>query len=58
MIGIEFEESAKEIRNKLLFEQKVFTGAAGTNVIRLLPPLTLSKKEVDIFIQRFKEALK
>ena len=39
MIGIEFEEPIKEIRSKLLFEQKVFTGVAGTNTIRLLPPL-------------------
>ena len=38
MIGIEFEEPIKEIRSKLLFEQKVFTGVAGTNTIRLLPP--------------------
>ena len=57
MIGIEFEESAKDIRSRLLFEQKVFTGAAGTNTIRLLPPLSLSKAEADIFIERFKKAL-
>ena len=34
MIGIEFEESIKEVRSKLLFEEKVFTGVAGTNTIR------------------------
>ena len=37
MIGIEFEESIKEVRSKLLFEEKVFTGVAGTHTIRLLP---------------------
>ncbi len=57
MIGIEFNGSAKEIRSKLLFDQKVFTGAAGTNVIRLLPPLCMTKKDVDLFIERFKKAL-
>lgn len=57
MIGIEFEDSAKEIRNKLLFEEKVFTGAAGTTVIRLLPPLTLTLEEADEFLTRFKKAL-
>lgn len=57
MIGIEFEESAKEIRTKLLFEQKVFTGAAGTTVIRLLPPLTLTIEEADEFLNRFKKVL-
>ena len=41
MIGIEFEGSIKEIRSRLLFEEKVFTGVAGTNTIRLLPPLVL-----------------
>lgn len=57
MIGIEFEKPVKEIRGKLLFEQKVFTGAAGQNTIRLLPPLCLTKDQVDIFIERFKKAL-
>ena len=37
MIGIEFEEPIKEIRSRLLFDEKVFTGVAGTNTIRLLP---------------------
>lgn len=53
MIGVEFEQPIKEIRTKLLFEQKVFTGVTGTNVIRLLPPLCLTKAEVDIFMERF-----
>lgn len=54
MIGIEFEEPIKDVRNKLLFEEKVFTGVAGTNTIRLLPPLSLSLEEAEDFIQRFK----
>ena len=53
MIGIEFEESIKEVRSKLLFEEKVFTGVAGTNTIRLLPPLCLSME----FIVRFRKVL-
>jgi acetylornithine aminotransferase len=57
MIGLEFDEPVKEIRNKLLFEQKVFTGATGTHVIRLLPPLCLSKEDVKIFIQKLKIVL-
>lgn len=52
MIGMEFEEPVKEIRKRLLFEQKVFTGVSGTNVIRLLPPLCLSQAEADEFLER------
>lgn len=57
MIGIEFNDSIKEVRNKLLFEEKVFTGVAGTNTIRLLPPLCLTLNEAKEFIRRFKKVL-
>ena len=57
MIGIEMEMPAKELRNKLLFEEKVFTGASGTHVIRLLPPLTLTNGDADVFLTRFYHAL-
>ena len=57
MIGMEFEEPIKEIRRRLLFEQKVFTGVSGTNVIRLLPPLCLSMDEANEFLIRFKKVI-
>ena len=57
MIGIEMNEPVKQLRNSLLFEQKVFTGASGTHVIRLLPPLNLSKQDADLFLSRFNNAL-
>lgn len=57
MIGLEFEQPIKEIRTKLLFEQKVFTGVAGTNTIRLLPPLCLTIDDAKEFIARFKRCL-
>ena len=57
MIGMEFDEPIKDIRRRLLFEQKVFTGVSGTNVIRLLPPLCLSMAEAVEFLKRFKQAL-
>ena len=57
MIGIEFEESIREIRSKLLFEEKVFTGVAGANIIRLLPPLCLTMAEAEEFITRFRKVL-
>jgi len=57
MIGIEFAEPIKELRNILLFEEKVFTGVAGANTIRLLPPLCLTKDDAVDFISRFEKAL-
>ena len=57
MIGMEFEEPIKDIRRKLLFEKKVFTGVSGTNVIRLLPPLCLTMEEAEEFLNRFKQVL-
>lgn len=57
MIGIEFNESAKELRKRLLFEQHIFIGFSGTSVLRLLPPLCLSRKEADVFLERFKRVL-
>jgi Ornithine/acetylornithine aminotransferase len=57
MIGIEFDEPIKDVRNKLLFEEKVFTGVAGANTIRLLPPLTLTMEEAKDFLARFRKAL-
>ena len=58
MIGLEFNEPVKELRQQLLFDQKVFTGVSGTNVIRLLPPLCLSMEEADEFISRLSKFLK
>ena len=57
MIGVEFEQPIKELRSRLLHEQKVFTGVSGTNVIRLLPPLCLSMDEADLFLERFAKVM-
>jgi acetylornithine aminotransferase len=50
MIGIEYDFPVKDLRNKLLFEHKMFTGVAGANTIRLLPSLALGKEEADAFL--------
>lgn len=57
MIGIELDVPYKEIRTKLVKEQHCFTGCSGTNVLRLLPPLCLTKTEADDFIERLKKVL-
>ncbi|MFI3291958.1 MAG: aminotransferase class III-fold pyridoxal phosphate-dependent enzyme [Rikenellaceae bacterium] len=57
MIGIEIEGSASELRKKLLFDHKIFTGGAGVSTVRLLSPLTITKAEADHFLEKFKEVL-
>ncbi len=57
MIGIEFAEPIKELRTRLVREQHVFTGAASTNILRLLPPLCLTQAEADDFLTRLKAVL-
>lgn len=49
MIGIEFNGPVAEIRRKLLFEKHIFTGVAGTNMVRLLAPLCLTKQQAAVF---------
>lgn len=55
MIGVVMDIPHKEVRGKLIHEQHVFTGCAGTNILRILPPLTLSKAEADDFVSRLKK---
>lgn len=57
MIGIEIEGSASELRKRLLFERHIFTGGAGATTVRLLPALTLTCEQADLFIRNFKELL-
>ena len=57
MIGIEFDFPIAPIRKQLLFEEKIFTGVTGTNVIRILPPLTLTKSQCDLFISALEKVL-
>lgn len=55
MIGIEYDFPVKDLRNKLLFEYKMFTGVAGANTIRLLPSLALGREEADQFLEALKK---
>lgn len=57
MVGVEFAGSVKELRQRLVFDEHVFTGAASTNILRLLPPLCLSLDEADDFLERLKRVL-
>jgi acetylornithine aminotransferase len=57
MVGIEFDFPIAPVRKQLLFEEKIFTGVTGTNVIRILPPLTLTKGQVDVFVTALEKVL-
>ena len=53
MIGIELGEEWTDLRDRLLFEKHIFTGGAGKNVIRLLPPLMITREDADRFLEAF-----
>ncbi|MCF0209498.1 MAG: aminotransferase class III-fold pyridoxal phosphate-dependent enzyme, partial [Bacteroidaceae bacterium] len=57
MIGIELVEPYKELRSNLLFNEHCFTGCAGTNTLRLLPPLCLTMDEAQEFLTKFVKTL-
>ncbi len=57
MVGVVLDVPHKEVRKKLIYEQHCFTGCAGTDILRILPPLCLSRNEVDDFIQRLETVL-
>ena len=57
MIGIDLDIPHKDVRQPLIYQEHCFTGCAGTNILRLLPPLCLTKAEADLFIEKLKKTL-
>lgn len=57
MIGFDVPEDLKGLRSKLLNDYFIFTGEAKPNVIRLLPSLGISRKQVDEFLDTLQEAI-
>ncbi len=55
MIGLELNKEYIGLRDRLLFEKHFFTGAAGNNIIRLLPSLTISQETAESFVKAWKE---
>ena len=58
MIGLELNDEYVGLRDRLLFEKHFFTGAAGAQVIRLLPSLTISQQTAESFVNAWKELTK
>jgi acetylornithine aminotransferase len=57
MIGFDVPEELKDLKKNLLLNQKVFTGEAKPNVIRLLPSLALKRRDAEDFIEALKEEI-
>lgn len=58
MIGIELSPELNSVKEALLYENRIFTGAAGSNVIRLLPALNITKTEANLFLEALGSQLK
>lgn len=57
MIGVEFAMPVSKIREMLLFEHHIFTGYSDNNILRILPPLCITKSEVDCFVDKLVDCL-
>ncbi len=57
MIGIDLDIPHKDVRQPLIYQEHCFTGCAGTNILRLLPPLCLTRQDADDFMNRLKKTL-
>ncbi len=58
MLGVEFDFEVAEIRKKMIFDKHIFTGgAANKRLLRILPPLSVSKSQIEVFVDVLKEVL-
>lgn len=55
MIALELKEKHSGMRNQLLEQHRIFTGASGKNIIRLLPPLNITAEEIEVFLNATKQ---
>lgn len=55
MLGLEFDFEVAELRKKLIYEKKIFTGnSSNKNLLRILPPLSITQNEIDLFFDNLK----
>lgn len=58
MLGLEFDFPVADLRKKLIYTHKIFTGSAkNPNLIRILPSLTIKKHHIDLFFDALKQEL-
>ncbi|ESU20416.1 ornithine/acetylornithine aminotransferase [Flavobacterium enshiense DK69] len=59
MLGLEFDFDVSELRKKLIHNERIFTGSASQkNLLRILPPLSITKQDVDFFVNGLGSQLK
>ena len=58
MIGLEIKPEYAGLRDRLLFEEHFFTGAAGAQVIRLLPALNITQETASRFVASWQKLTK
>ncbi|MGI6232028.1 MAG: aspartate aminotransferase family protein [Prevotella sp.] len=57
MIGVVLDIPQKDVRQRLITDEHCFTGCAGTDILRILPPLIITKSDVDDFLARLARVL-
>ena len=58
MLGLEFDFEVSALREKLIYQEFIFTGSASKkNLLRILPPLNITKEAIDFFVKGLKNAL-
>ena len=58
MLGLEFDFEVGELRKKLIYDKKIFTGGAmNKNLLRILPPLNVTKADIDVFVNALQAVL-
>ncbi len=58
MTGVEFNFEVSDLRKQLIYDYQIFTGGAlNKNLLRILPPLTVTKAHIDVLIKALKEIL-
>lgn len=58
MAGVEMEYPVGALRTQLVMEQYLFTGSSSDpSILRLLPPLNISNKEINLFADKMESAV-
>ena len=58
MLGLEFNFEVGELRKKLIYEHRIFTGGSSNKkLLRILPPLTVQQKHLDQFFTALEKSL-